>query len=318
MKRMLLIGLLLAWGSAGYAIPGDLNLDGVVDFSDFFIFSDNFGMEGPPDTLRVEVVDSLVVEVADTVHFEVWDTVIVKMAVWDTTRVTILDTTITEMEKTIFDTLEVEKHVDVFDTTTVTLLDTTIVKLEETVYDTVVVLHPAVGDYTAEEQDNYISSTDDPLEGMRVSSIRHRSDRFRLGPGLAMQEHEYIRVIYFEDGRRITREYLKPSGHILKEDFSTYEVEVLYTGTGYIELKYAQTSYWTTKTYYYNADMEVVDIETDVPSYTLSDRYYEWWYLTLASNEIWTCEVGDTELERPDFQYEYTYAPVNFESELSQ
>ena len=290
----------------------------MVDFADFFLFSDNFGQEGPPDTLRVEVVDSLVVEVADTILFEVWDTVIVKMAVWDTTRVTILDTTVTQIEKTIFDTLEIENHVDVFDTTTVavfdttfterivdifdtttvTVFDTTIVYLEETVYDTVVVVHPAVGDYTAEEQDNYISSTDDPLEGMRESRINHYSNHFRLGPGLAMQEHNTILVYSFEDGRNIRREYLKPSGHILTETAYDYEVEVLHTDTGYFELKYGVFGQQE-KTYYYNANMEVVDIESS--EYRNYSIIYRWWYLTLNNDGTWTCEIGDTELDRPSF-----------------
>ena len=79
MKRILIAALLLMRVSAGYAIPGDLNLDGVVDFSDFFIFSDNFGQEGPPDTLRVTVHDTLKVTVLDTLELEtVYDTVTVR------------------------------------------------------------------------------------------------------------------------------------------------------------------------------------------------------------------------------------------------
>ena len=35
------------------AVPGDLNLDGVVDFDDFFIFSDHFGEAGSPDMSSV-------------------------------------------------------------------------------------------------------------------------------------------------------------------------------------------------------------------------------------------------------------------------
>jgi len=54
-----------------YAIPGDLDLDGDVDFDDFFAFADNFGMTGPPDTLRVTVFDTLSLEtVYDTVTVE--------------------------------------------------------------------------------------------------------------------------------------------------------------------------------------------------------------------------------------------------------
>ena len=287
MKTWILLIALTAWPV--WSIPGDLDLDGKVDFDDFFILADNFGREGPPDTLRVTVVDTLKVEK----HVDVFDT----------TTVTVFDTTFTE------------KIIDVFDTTAITVFDTTVVNLEETVYDTVVVLHPAVGDYTAEEQDNYISSADDPLEGMRESRINHYSNRFRLGPGLAMQEHNTILVYSFEDGQLIRREYLKPSGHILTEIAYGYEVEVLHTATGYFELKYGSFGQQE-KTYYYNADMEVVDIETD--GYSYSVQSYRWWYLTLNNDGTWTCEEGDTELDRPSFYERYTYAPVDFETELSK
>ena len=34
---------------AAHAVTGDLNLDGAVDFDDFFILADNFGKSGPPE-----------------------------------------------------------------------------------------------------------------------------------------------------------------------------------------------------------------------------------------------------------------------------
>jgi hypothetical protein len=48
------LGLSLCIVSRVFAVPGDLNLDGRVDFDDFFMFAANFGKEGPPDTLRYE------------------------------------------------------------------------------------------------------------------------------------------------------------------------------------------------------------------------------------------------------------------------
>ena len=48
MVRILIVGSLL-WAGAGFAITGDLNKDGTVNFDDFFIFSDNFGKSGPPE-----------------------------------------------------------------------------------------------------------------------------------------------------------------------------------------------------------------------------------------------------------------------------
>jgi len=34
---------------SSHAVTGDLNLDGTVDFDDFFVFADHFGQTGPPD-----------------------------------------------------------------------------------------------------------------------------------------------------------------------------------------------------------------------------------------------------------------------------
>ena len=66
------IVVLLFAATTAWAIPGDLDFDGVVGFSDFFLFADNFGKEGPPDTLRVVVFDTTAVSVTvyDTVDVE--------------------------------------------------------------------------------------------------------------------------------------------------------------------------------------------------------------------------------------------------------
>lgn len=74
LRTVLLAGLVLVAGPAT-AVVGDLNLDGVVDLKDFFIFADHFGQKGPPDTLRVEVIDTLTVTVLDTVEVVIRDTV---------------------------------------------------------------------------------------------------------------------------------------------------------------------------------------------------------------------------------------------------
>ena len=51
MIRMILMALLL-WTSAVYGIEGDLDKNGVVNFDDFFIFADNFGLTG-----EIEIAD---------------------------------------------------------------------------------------------------------------------------------------------------------------------------------------------------------------------------------------------------------------------
>ena len=82
---LLLVGL-------AYGIPGDLDLDGDVDFDDFFAFGDQFGKTGPPETLRVVVADtvlrdSLVVvldtlTVQDTVTQVRYDTLVIVDTAW--------------------------------------------------------------------------------------------------------------------------------------------------------------------------------------------------------------------------------------------
>jgi len=84
-------------------------MDGRVDFDDFFLFVDNFGKTGPPDTLRVVVLDTLVVE--QTVD------------VFDTLRVVVLDTLVVEQTVDVFDTTWTALHVTVFDTVSVEFVE---------------------------------------------------------------------------------------------------------------------------------------------------------------------------------------------------
>jgi hypothetical protein len=80
MCRLLLTLLVVTTAtSVGEAVTGDLNEDGVVDFSDFFIFSDNFGKEGSPtiaiaDTVVHVLHDTTVVTVRDTITITRVDT----------------------------------------------------------------------------------------------------------------------------------------------------------------------------------------------------------------------------------------------------
>ena len=100
MKRILITALLLIWASAGYGVPGDLNRDSVVDFDDFFIFADNFGMEGSPDVI-------------DTVEVTIFDTLTVQRI--DSLEVTVYDTLVVEIQHVVYDTLVID-HATVFDT----------------------------------------------------------------------------------------------------------------------------------------------------------------------------------------------------------
>jgi hypothetical protein len=80
-----------------WSIPGDLDLDGDVDFQDFFIFAENFGKSGPAlDTLTVTIQDTVFVELFDTLTVTIFDTLTVEVeqVVYD--RVVVYDTVAVE------------------------------------------------------------------------------------------------------------------------------------------------------------------------------------------------------------------------------
>ena len=64
-----LFALLLYLVPEADALSSDLNRDGVVDFDDFFLFADEFGLTGEPDADTVVVVlrDTVFIDPADTV-----------------------------------------------------------------------------------------------------------------------------------------------------------------------------------------------------------------------------------------------------------
>jgi Leucine-rich repeat (LRR) protein len=64
-----LFAILLYLAPAADALSADLNRDGVVDFDDFFLFADQFGLTGEPDA-----PDTVVVVVRDTVYIDPADT----------------------------------------------------------------------------------------------------------------------------------------------------------------------------------------------------------------------------------------------------
>lgn len=111
------------------AILGDLNKDGKVDFSDFFLFADQFGKEGPP-----EPPDTVVVVRVDTLRRTVRDTVVVTRR--DTLRQTVRDTirvyqTVT-LRDTIIDVRMVRDTVAIVRQDTVRIYQTQVIR--DTVY----------------------------------------------------------------------------------------------------------------------------------------------------------------------------------------
>lgn len=103
--RRFVVGLVLvASVSPSYAVIGDLNRDGKVDFGDFFLFADNFGESGPPeepDTIRVTLTDTVERVRRDTAWLH--DTLFV--AVHDTVRTVVHDTVFVSVHDTVFITI---------------------------------------------------------------------------------------------------------------------------------------------------------------------------------------------------------------------
>jgi len=267
MKRILLIFLLLT-ATAVWAIPGDLNLDGVVDFEDFFLFADNFGKEGPPDTLRVVVTDTIFVQV------------------YDTTRVTF--------------------------------------------WDTVVVADPSPGLYTPQRQMSLID-TSDPLEGMRVDSVKHFEAEFRLGTGLERETHQLIQVSYFEANQIITKVYLKPSGHLVEKKTVSYEVEVVNQTEGHVEFWFEPASGFlyddNSVRYLYDADMNQVGSTEGGLAESITGDYF-WlagrriFILDLDENGYWEVNYSKDEFAPLGSTWgpieRVTFVPVDFEQELQK
>lgn len=71
-KTILPLLLVLLSISSGHSVTGDLNHDGTVDFSDFFLLADHFGQSGAPDA-----TDTIVVVQRDTIAVVRRDTVVV-------------------------------------------------------------------------------------------------------------------------------------------------------------------------------------------------------------------------------------------------
>lgn len=100
-KNRVTIAIFLSLGIGLAApIPGDIDGDGHVGFSDFLILAQNFNKEGDPfapgrtasDTVRVTISDTIKVAVLDTIQISVVDTV--RVSLTDTVIVTIRDTSL--------------------------------------------------------------------------------------------------------------------------------------------------------------------------------------------------------------------------------
>jgi hypothetical protein len=251
-----------------WALPGDLDLDGDVDFDDFFVFADNFGKTGAPDTLRVVVVDTLIGY----------------------------------------------KYTTIYDTTLVTMRDTIITEIESVVYDTVIVTDPIPGDFTTREQALSVFDPFDPMDMLRINQVWHSTELLRLGPGLERQEYGFLNVTYFEDGVRYAKTYLKPSGHLFEMDVRPYTAEVTFQGDGTVEFWLREDLNHTRTRYIFDADMNTAD-----------ETVSEWWgggggddyfYFTLLDDGTWGSEYASSDLEAARESSNYTYDPVDFDTEL--
>ena len=124
MKNKILL-LVAVISTPVYAILGDLNEDGRVDFQDFFIFSDNFGKSGPVDS---SIPDTVVVTVRDTLEQIIIRETTVRDTVELIREVTINDTLFSIQTDTLFltevDTLILVQEVTVHDTIVQTIVET--------------------------------------------------------------------------------------------------------------------------------------------------------------------------------------------------
>jgi hypothetical protein len=121
-------------------IPGDINRDGEVNFSDFVLLAQNYGQTGGKvgpdsvvvtlhDTIETIVRDTLLTTVHDTIEFTVRDTFL--KTVRDTVIRTVHDTTETIVRDTLLTT--------VHDTFEITVRDTVVNSVIRTVHDTLFV-----------------------------------------------------------------------------------------------------------------------------------------------------------------------------------
>ena len=92
MVRRIWLLVVLLMPVCAWAILGDLNRDGQVNFDDFFLLSDHFGEKGPPDppdTVWVVRIDTLRQVVRDTVEVVRVDTLLITKL--DTTKTAVVD-----------------------------------------------------------------------------------------------------------------------------------------------------------------------------------------------------------------------------------
>jgi len=120
-KFLLSMVIVVLLAGSAYAILGDLNKDGTVDFADFFLFADQFGKSGPPES-----PDTVVVVRKDTLER------IIERTVLDTVVVVRKDTLERIIERTVSDTVVVVQK------------DTVIQAFERIVRDTVYRLLPII------------------------------------------------------------------------------------------------------------------------------------------------------------------------------
>jgi len=265
--------LLMAIAVPAWCIPGDLDLDGDVDFDDFFFFADNFGKTGPPDTLRVVVTDTLVGYM----------------------------------------------NVTIFDTTIVTIHDTIVTEIEQVVFDTVIVADPIPGEFTTREQALLVFDPFDPLDKLRWNFIRHFTENVRLGPGLERNIYGFMEITYFEDGKKIEKTYLKPSGHLFNIYTGSYATEVTFHEDGNVEFWYREINesgqYVTTTRYLFDSETNVVDEILGGTCCVGGEQHY---YFTLQDGGTYTSESAKNEFSQGYTSKTYTYEPVNFDTELAK
>ena len=214
------------------------------------------------------------------------------------------------------------------DTLQVAVFDTVVV------YDTVAVVDPTPSRYTPERQVQIVSAQN-PLDGMRVDSVKHFFEEFRIGPALARETHPLLQVSFFESDTIVTRLYLKPSGHLIEERKVPYKVELIAKEEGHFEFWFEANpsgTIWDLPAptrFLYGAEMNQTGESRDVPSaltdYITGNPLWLWGrrvvILDIQADGTWKAEYAQSDLAPRGTGGPFdavTMKPVDFPEELQK
>ncbi len=190
-----------------------------------------------------------------------------------------------------------------------------------TVRDTVTIVHPIVGEYETWPDVYEVLDMSAPWEGLHLTDYYHGSDRFRLGPDLSFEEHRFVDVDLFEDGKWVNRRFLKPTGHVISERTRQYDtIEVRQLSDGTLEAVMFEHQYGEIIRYLYDENMNVIDTEFDSTGWGVFGEWY--YYYEERKPGTYDSSRAQSRTEIPysfsGFTGEATFAPIDLDSLLSR